>query len=226
MDPGRRVLIKFATHPPKTYPELRAFIEKERPDWLQALMPRRINAPSEYWPQKVLALATIQAALSNQVMQDAGLKPDATFVMVECQTGHLLQFDVPTFYVSKELLAASARTDLQDNTFLDAVPFPFPASVFMFPKGTIRHPSEGECPYIVVSRVAKGQVFPLPLKDVTFTTTAADNSIVVSTYLPDECRSYHKSINGGYTRHAAIRPKKPTPSAGRFPFSVLAVAIS
>jgi hypothetical protein len=109
---------------------------------------------------------------------------------------------------------------------LDAVPFPFPASVFMFPKGTIRHPSEGECPYIVVSRVAKGQVFPLPLKDVTFTTTAADNSIVVSTYLPDECRSYHKSINGGYTRHAAIRPKKPTPSAGRFPFSVLAVAIS
>ena len=144
---------------PKTYPELRAFIEKERPDWLQALVPRRINAPSEYWPQKVLALATIQAALSNQVMQDAGLKPDATFVMVECQTGHLLQFDVPTFYVSKELLAASARTDLLDNTFLDAVTFPFPASVFMFPKGTIRHPSEGECPYIVVSRVAKGQVF-------------------------------------------------------------------
>jgi hypothetical protein len=128
-------------------------------------------------------------------MQDAGLKPDATFVMVECQTGHLLQFDVPTFYVSKELLATSARTDLPDNTFLDAVPFPFPASVFMFPKGTIRHPSEGECPYIVVSRVAKGQVFPLPLKDVTFTTTAADNSIVVSTYLPAECRSYHKSIS-------------------------------
>lgn len=195
MDPGRRVLIKFATHPPKTYPELRAFIEKERPDWLQVLVPRRINAPSEYWPQKVLALATIQAALSNQVMQDAGLKPDATFVMVECQTGHLLQFDVPTFYVSKELLAAAARTDLPDDTFLDAVPFPFPASVFMFPKGTIRHPSEGECPYIVVSRVAKRQVFPLPLKDVTFATTAADNSIVVSTYLPDECRCYHKSVN-------------------------------
>jgi hypothetical protein len=29
-----------------------------------------------------------------------------------------------------------------------------------------------------------------------------------------------------YTRHAAIRPNKPTPSAGQFPFSVLAVAIS
>jgi hypothetical protein len=43
--------------------------------------------------------------------------------------------------------------------------------------------------------VEKRQVFPLPLKDVTFATTAADNSIVVSTYLPDECRCYHKSIN-------------------------------
>src|SRR5580693_7836574 len=97
MDPGRHVLIKFATHPPKTYPELRAFIEKERPDWLQALMPRRINAPSDYWPQKVLALATIQAVISNQLMKDAGMKLDPTFGVVEGQTGHLLQFDVPTF---------------------------------------------------------------------------------------------------------------------------------
>ena len=29
----------------------------------------------------------------------------------------------------------------------------------------------------------------------------------------------------GYTRHAAIRPNKPTQSSGQFPFSVLAVAI-
>jgi hypothetical protein len=63
---------------------------------------------------------------------------------------------------------------------------------FMFPKRTIRHPSEGECPYIVVSRVEKRQVFPLPHKDVTFATTAADNSIVISTYLPDEWRRNHK----------------------------------
>jgi hypothetical protein len=146
MDPGRRVLIKFATHPPKTYPELRAFIEKERPDWLQALMPRRINAPAYYYPQKALVLATLQAALSNQVMQEAGLKTDTTFAVVESQTGHLLQFDVPTFYVSTELLAVAARTDLPTDIFLDAVPFPFPASLFMFPKGTICHPTEGECP--------------------------------------------------------------------------------
>jgi hypothetical protein len=78
---------------------------------------------------------------------------------------------------------------------MDALPFPFPALVFMLPKGTIRHPAEGECPYIVVSRVQKGQVFPLPLKDITIATTAADNAILVSTYLPDEFHCYHKSIS-------------------------------
>src|SRR5260370_33902661 len=92
-------------------------------------------------------------------MKDAGLKLDPTFGVVEGQTGHLLQFDVPTFYVSKELLAAAARTDLPTDIFMDALPFPFPASVFMLPKATIRHPTEGECPYIVVSRVQKGRSF-------------------------------------------------------------------
>ena len=94
-----------------------------------------------------------------------------------------------------ELLGAAARTDLPTDIFMDALPFPFPALVFMLPKGTIRHPAEGECPYIVVSRVQKGQVFPLPLKDITIATTAADNAILVSTYLPDEFRCYHKSIS-------------------------------
>jgi hypothetical protein len=43
---------------------------------------------SDYWPQKALALATIQAAISNQLMKDAGLKLDLTFGAVEGQTGH------------------------------------------------------------------------------------------------------------------------------------------
>jgi hypothetical protein len=213
MHQGRRVLVKFAAQSPKTYPELRDFVEKERPDWLQALMPRRINAPSDYWPQKVLALATIQAAISNQLMKDAGLKLDPTFGVVEGQTGHLLQFDVPTFYVSKELLAAAARTDLPTDIFMDALPFPFPASVFMLPKATIRHPTEGECPYIVVSRVQKGQVFSLPLKDITIATTTAENAIVVSTYLPDEFRCYRKTISvvGGETVKSAFERASEVP---------------
>jgi hypothetical protein len=124
--------------------------------------------------------------------------------VAEGQTGHLLQFDVLTFYVSKELLAAAARTDLPTDIFMDALPFPFPASVFMLPKATIRHPTEGECPYIVVSRVRKGQIFPLPRSRILPTTP--ENAIVVSTYLPDEFRCYRKTISvvGGETMKSAF----------------------
>ena len=37
------------------YNEVREYLEKQHPDWLRALTPRHINAPADYWPQKVLA---------------------------------------------------------------------------------------------------------------------------------------------------------------------------
>ena len=117
-----RFLAKLASTFPKMYSEHRDFVEKERPDWLQALMPRRINGPSDYWPLEVLALATVQAALTNQLIKDAEMKLDPTFGVIEGQTGHLLQFDVPTFYVSKKLLTVAARTDLSTDIFMDALP--------------------------------------------------------------------------------------------------------
>jgi hypothetical protein len=216
MHPARLVLLKYAKEMPKTYAHLKDFIEKERPDWLRALIPRHISAPSEYWPQKVLALATIQAALCNQTAHDLGVNPDSTFAAVEGQTAHLLQFEVPTFYASEELLTAATRTDLPSDIFLDAVPFPFPALVFMFPKGTIRHPSEGDCPYIAVSRPEKGQVFSLPLKDITIKITAPESVILVSTYLPEENRCYYKSIFVVSGETMKRRSNEPARSHSRF----------
>jgi hypothetical protein len=47
------------------YAEVRAYLEKEHADWLRALTPARINAPAEYWPQKVLAVSSAKAATQN-----------------------------------------------------------------------------------------------------------------------------------------------------------------
>src|SRR5260370_8490016 len=98
--------------------------------------------------------------------------------------GHLLEYEIPTFYVSKELLAAAARTDLPAELLLDAVPFPFPALVFMLPKGTIRHPIEGDCPYIVVSRTEKEKVTSLPLKDIKVSWAAPEPALTTTTSSP------------------------------------------
>jgi hypothetical protein len=213
IEPVRLLMLKFLKETPLTYVALKAFIEKERPDWIRALIPRNIDAEAEYWPQKVLALSTIQGVLCNQIAEDLGNKLDPTFGTVEAQMGHLLEYEVPTFYVSKELLAAAARTDLPAELLLDAVPFPFPALVFMLPKGTIRHPIEGDCPYVVVSRTEKGHVTSLPLKDIRVSSVAPGTAVTTSTYLPEENRAYYKSISvvPGETLKAAFERASKIP---------------
>jgi hypothetical protein len=81
----------------------------------------------------------------------------------------------------------------------------------MFPKGTIRHPIEGDCPYVVVSRTEKGQVTSLPLKDIRISCAAPETAVTTSTYLPAENRAYNKSISvvSGETLKAAFeRPAR------------------
>jgi hypothetical protein len=115
----------FGGKKPK-YSELRDFIESRRPEWVRALVPRIIEASGVYWPQKVLAVAAVEAALCNQLATQGGARTDRTCTAVEGQMGQLLEYDVPTFYLSRELLAAS-RTELPLDMFLDAIPFPSPA---------------------------------------------------------------------------------------------------
>ena len=152
-----REFSEIAAKGPK-YSEIRDFLEARHPEWLRALVPRIIDAPSEYWLQKVLAVAAIEAALCTQLASERGLPADPAFTAVEGQMGHLIEYDVPTFYVSKELLAAASRTELPMDMRLDAIPFPFPAVVFMFPRNTVRHVGAGDCPFITVSQQDKGQV--------------------------------------------------------------------
>jgi hypothetical protein len=49
------------------YAEVRAYLEKERPDWLRALTPRHINASADYWSQKVWAASSANAAMQKYV---------------------------------------------------------------------------------------------------------------------------------------------------------------
>jgi hypothetical protein len=53
------------------YAEVRAYLEKEHPDWIRALTPRHINAPPDYLLQRVLAVQVYPraAALLRQLLQ-------------------------------------------------------------------------------------------------------------------------------------------------------------
>ncbi len=54
----------------------------------------------------------------------------------------------------------------------EAIPFPFDALVFMLPKGTVRHPTEGDCPSLVLSRTSKGQTLSLSIPGLDLKVTA------------------------------------------------------
>jgi hypothetical protein len=133
------------------YAEVRAYLEKDHPDWLRALTPRHANAPADYWPQKVLAVSPANAAMQNYVnIHEHRTRPNPALAAVHGQAALLLRYDLPTYYVSRELLAAAVRTELQDDMVFEAIPFPFDALVFMLPKGAVRHPTDGDRPFLVV----------------------------------------------------------------------------
>jgi len=51
--------------------EVGEYLEKEHPDWPRVLTARHINAPADYWPQKVLAVSS-----SNRDRKEAVKKPN------------------------------------------------------------------------------------------------------------------------------------------------------
>jgi hypothetical protein len=179
------------------YIEVRAYLEKEHPDWLRALIPRHINAPAEYWPQKVLSVSSVNTAMQNYMsIHEHPTKPNPALAAVHGQAALLLRYDVPIYYVSRELLAAAARTELPDDMVFDAIPFPFDALAFMQPKGTVRHPTEGDCPFLVLSRTKKGQALSLPIRELDFSVTVEQDAVLVTTYMPEAefNVTYYKSV--------------------------------
>ena len=66
-------------------------------------------------------------------------KPNPVLAAVQGQAALLLRHDVPTYYVSRQLLAAAMRTELPDDMVFEAIPFPFDGSTDPFPQWLSNH---------------------------------------------------------------------------------------
>ena len=146
-------------------------------------------------------------------------RPNPALAAVHGQAALLLHYDVPTYYVSRELLAAAARTELPNDMVFEAIPFPFDALVFMLPKGSVRHPTDGDCPFLVLSRTTKGQALSLPIRDLDFSVKAEQDAVLVTTYMPEAAFNvtYYKSVP--LTLGATI--KQAFQKASSVPFSLI-----
>ena len=129
-------------------------------------------------------------------VQEHQTRPNPALGAVHCQAALLLRYDMPTYYVSRELLAAALRTELLDDMVFEAIPFPFDALVFMLPKGTLMRPPDGDCPFLVVSRTSKGQNLSLPIPGLDFRVAAEQDAVLVATYMQEAefNVTYYKSV--------------------------------
>ena len=102
------------------YKEVREYLEKERPDWLRVLTPRHINAPADYWLQKVLAVSSANAAMQNYVsIHEQQTRPNPALIAVHGQAALLLPYDVPAYYLST-VLSQTRKLGRQVNPSLAA----------------------------------------------------------------------------------------------------------
>lgn len=59
---------------------------------------------------------------------------------------------VPTFFVTSNLLRAAAQTNLPPDMSWVDIPMPHPALLFVFEQGAVKHPEDGEISFVAIAR--------------------------------------------------------------------------
>ena len=141
-------------------------------------------------------------------------RPNPALAAAHGQAALLLRYDMPIYYVSQELLAAALRTELPDDLVFEAIPFPFDALIIMLPKGPVRHPTDGDCPFLVLSRTTKGQHLSLPIPGPDSKVTAEQDAVLVTAYMPEAefNVTYYKACHSSRARTLNRRSGGPVRS--------------
>jgi hypothetical protein len=162
-----------------TYPELLRYYEQTCPSLLRSFAPRLIESPRGYWPLKTFSVAAVSARMQMQLHLPSDSAP--SIALVSSVARH---YGVPTYYITPELTEAALRTDLAPELELADLHWPFPALVLMLPRGSVRHPLEGDAPFIGLCRVPDPHI---PA------TAGFEPAITYVTMMPeaDQCPMYH-----------------------------------
>ncbi len=170
----------------ETYSDLLRHYEQACPQLLRAFAPRLIESPRGYWPTKVFAVAA-QAA-QEQMQQRPPPCSAPAMVMMSAAARH---YAVPTYYIAPELAEAALRTDLAPELQLADLHWPFPALVLMLPRGCVRHPLEGDAPFIGLCRMPD----PAILATIGYKPTI---TCVTMMHEANQCPIYHttQNVNG------------------------------
>jgi hypothetical protein len=123
------------------------------PDIWKAVYPRHYDNLGKFHSPKEVACALASAVLSAAVTGASTNLIENTAcrnqLLVACAVD---KHDVPTFFVSGELLKACQQTNLPDDLTWVDIPFPHPGLVFVFERGAVPHPDGSDVPFIAMAR--------------------------------------------------------------------------
>jgi hypothetical protein len=94
------------------------------------------------------------AAIALKVMQGTVGRSEQYEFLVASQ---LARYQMPMYWLGKDIAEAIRQTTPPGEIDWYAMPLPFEAAIFMLPKGSMRHPTEGNVEFIAYSRFRENE---------------------------------------------------------------------
>lgn len=136
--------------------------EKRYPREWAVLYPRIYEQTGTYHSPRELAADLLVAFLAGERARSGkyvlGMPDQHALIGASI----MASLKVPTFFVSRSLLDAVAQTQPPQAIEWREMHLPFEAAAFMFPRGTLKHSSEGELSCLWYARVRGGQIYNHP----------------------------------------------------------------
>jgi len=131
-------------------------------EW-KIVYPRAYQELGDYHSPRELAIDLLGALLISLERVDGNLKmlglPDQHALIAATL---LTSLKVPTFFVARSLLEAIAQTQPSEPIAWKEMDLPFEAAAFIFPRGVLKHTSEGECGFLWYARLRRGTIYRHP----------------------------------------------------------------
>jgi hypothetical protein len=133
------------------------FLEQNSPEYremMKKLYPRIYEDTGRYHSPRLCAAAM---AMAVHEVQRVGLhRAPTAYRLMMLGMAELIEKRMPTFFIAPDLLEAIMRTDFRDDINWLDMHLPYETGIFMLPKGTLPHPTDGDTSMILWARNRKG----------------------------------------------------------------------
>jgi hypothetical protein len=201
-------------------------LEKELPDLWRKLYPRIYQSPpkcGEYYSARDPAHMFLQqlyfrgqAKRLKQHDDDNESRTDADSILVMADL--LQEYAMPQIWLGHDMAEAIKQTTPPMDLNWTTMKLPFPAMIFMLPKGSLVHPKDGNVRFLAYARMIVGDApGGTPLRVMWFVTFTETGSITVCGFKSEltpiiplgNVPRFHSEFSDEMERQLSINPAAP-----------------